>query len=403
MQVYADVLKIPSMRWQSVVDFVVLSTVIYWLLDWARQTRVLRLFMGIGGLVLAGSAARRLDLVVTAWILHVAAIAAVVLLVVVYHIEIGHALTRLDPLNRLVRSLPAEQLSDQLAIAEAVFSMAATRRGALIVLTGKDPVGNIVNGGVPLGGSVSKEILEAIFRRVSPVHDGAVIIDNGRISRVGVFLPLTSREDLPKYYGTRHRAAIGLAEQSDARVIVVSEERCEVSLVEGTRIYLAENSNQLVELMQTAGHPAPLPSKHRLLTRLYSNLRLKLSALGIASLIWGLVFMTGSSVRTFTVPIEFENVPTGLEISEPANDVLAVQLRAATRLFTTLDESHLVVRADLRGMTEGVHDIEVTPDNLNLPPGISLEKAVPRALRVRLVPRQSDSQANPNPAGEGPT
>jgi diadenylate cyclase len=382
----ANLLKISSIRWQSVVDFVVLSIVIYWLLDWARQTRVLRLFVGIGCLVLTGSAARRLDLIVTAWILHVAAIAAVLLLVVVYHTEIRQALTRLDPLSRLVRSLPV-QLPDQLAIAEAVFSMAATCRGALIVLAGKDSLGNIVNGGVPLGWAVSKEILEAIFRKVSPVHDGAVIIENGRISRVGVFLPLTSREDLPKYYGTRHRAAIGLAEQSDAKVIVVSEERGEVSLVEGPRVYPAENSDRLVELMQTADPPSPLPTRQRLLNSLYRNLRLKLSALGIASLIWGLVFMTGTSVRTFTVPVEFENVPVGLEISEPANNLLVVQLRAATQLFATLDESQLVIRIDLRGMTGGVHSIEVKPDNLNLPPGISLEKAVPRALRIRLVPR----------------
>jgi len=385
MSISFDLLKIPSIRWQGVVDFLVLTTVIYWLLDWARQTRVLRLFMGIGGLVLTGSVARRLDLVVTAWILHMAALAAVVLLVVVYHTEIGHALTRLDPLSRLVRSLP-EQLSDRLAIAEAVFSMAGARRGALIVLAGKDSLDNILNGGVPLGGSVSKEILEAIFRKVSPVHDGAVIIEQGRISRVGVFLPLSSRENLPKYYGTRHRAAIGLAEQSDARVIVVSEERGEVSLVEGSRVHLVQNSDRLTELMQTVGHPAPLPSRQRLLTHVHRNLRLKLSAAGIASLIWALVFMTGSSVRSFTVPIEFENVPVGLEISEPAGDVLVVQLRAASRLFTTLDESQLVLRVDLRGMSQGVHSIKVTADNLNLPPGISLEKAVP-AFRVRLVPR----------------
>ena len=382
----ADLVKLSSIRWQSVVDFLVLSTVIYWLLDWARQTRVLRLFVGIGCLVLTGSAARRLDLIVTAWILHVAAIAAVLLLVVVYHTEIRHALTRLDPLSRLVRSLPV-QLPDQLAISQAVFSMAETHRGALIVLAGKDPLENIVYGGVPLGGSVSKEILEAIFRKVSPVHDGAVIIENDRISRVGAFLPLTSRENLPKYYGTRHRAAIGLAEQTDARVIVVSEERGEVSLAEGRQIYLAENSDRLVELMQWADPPARRQSRQRLLTSLYSNLRLKLSALGIATLIWGIVFMTGASVRTFTVPIEFENVPAGLVISEPSNDVLVVQLRAAARLFATLDESQLVLRVDLRGMTEGFHSIKVSPDDLNLPPGISLEKAVPRTLRVRLVTR----------------
>jgi diadenylate cyclase len=397
MQAAADLLKIPWVRWQSIVDFIVLSTTIYWLLDWARQTRVLRFFVGIGGMILAGSVARRLDLVVTAWILHMAAIAAVVLLVVVYHTEIGHALTRLDPLNRLMRSAPAEQLSDRTAIAEAVFSLASVRRGALIVLTGNDLVWNTVNGGVPLGGSVSKEILEAIFRKLSPLHDGAVIVENGRIARVGVYLPLSHRENLPRHYGTRHRAAIGLAEQCDARVIVVSEERGEVSLFEGTTVHLVQNCAQLVELMEGAGHAPPLPPKAGLLARLSGNLSLKLSAVGIACLIWVLVFLSGSSVRTFMVPVEFGNLPAGLEVSEPVNDVLAVQLRAATRLFATLDESQLVVRVDLLGMKEGVHNVEVEAANLNLPPGIFLEQAVPDVLKVQLVPRSSSRVQRPPP------
>lgn len=130
-------LHIPMIRWQSPVDFVVLIVVVYWLLRWASQTRVLRLFVGIAGLVITGSLARQLGLIVTAWILHMAAIAAVVLLVVVYHSEIRHALSHLDPLNRLVRTEPLGQTSDKVAIAEAAFALADIRRGALIVLTGR--------------------------------------------------------------------------------------------------------------------------------------------------------------------------------------------------------------------------------------------------------------------------
>jgi len=190
-------------RWQNIVDFLVLVTVIYWLLRWGRQTRVLRLFVGIGALVLTGSLARQLDLIVTAWVLHVAAIAAVVLLVVVYHSEIRHALAHLDPLNRLVRRMPSEPTSEGIAIAQTAFALAATKRGALMILARKDSLKNLLTGGVPLEGMISREILDAIFRKVSPVHDGAVVIEAGRISRVGVFLPLTSREDLPNHWLSR--------------------------------------------------------------------------------------------------------------------------------------------------------------------------------------------------------
>jgi len=282
-------------RWQNIVDFLVLVTVIYWLLRWGRQTRVLRLFVGIGALVLTGSLARQLDLIVTAWVLHVAAIAAVVLLVVVYHSEIRHALAHLDPLNRLVRWMPSEPTSEGIAIAQTAFALAATKRGALMILARKDSLKNLLTGGVPLEGMISREILDAIFRKVSPVHDGAVVIEAGRISRVGVFLPLTSREDLPNYYGTRHRAAIGLAEQSDAKVIVVSEERGEVSLVEDSVIRRMENVTDLIQQMPRAGTSESSLSSRKIRARLFGNLKLKVLAFGMASLIWGLVFMTGLS------------------------------------------------------------------------------------------------------------
>src|SRR5437773_4024657 len=374
-------------RWQNIVDFLVLVTVIYWLLRWGRQTRVLRLFVGIGALVLTGSLARQLDLIVTAWVLHVAEIAAVVLLVVVYHSEIRPALTHLDPLNRLVRRMPSEPTSEGIAIAQTAFALAATKRGALMILARKDSLKNLLTGGVPLEGMISREILDAIFRKVSPVHDGAVVIEAGRISRVGVFLPLTSREDLPNYYGTRHRAAIGLAEQSDAKVIVVSAERGEVSLVEESVIRRMENVTDLIQQMPRAGTSESSLSSRKIRARLFGNLKLKVLASGMASLIWGLVFMTGVSVRTFTAPIEYENVPAGLEITDPSNTMLAVQLRAATRLFNTLDENQLVVRVNLLGMKEGLHVIAVESQNLNLPPGISLEQATPPTLTVLLIRR----------------
>jgi len=382
-------LPTPFLNWRNIADFIVLTTVAYWLLNWARKTRVLRLLAGISALVLLGSLAGRLELVITAWIFHLAAIASVLLLVVVYHVEIRHALARLDPLNRLVHAMPLESISDSAAIAEAAFSLAASHRGALIVLTGRDRLDNLLHGGIPLGGSISREILEAVFRKVSPVHDGAVVIEGGRIARVGVVLPLTRREDLPLRFGTRHRAAFGLTEQSDARVIVVSEQRGEVSLAEDAAIKRLESASALALQIQSTDHASSSSSHRRVFEFLFADVKLKSIALAIAALIWGLVFMGGSSVRTFVVPIEFEDVPRGLEVSDSSSDVLSVQLRGATRLFSTLEQSQLVVTVNLNGMHQGVYSILVGEANLHLPPGIFLERALPATIRVRLEPRPS--------------
>src|SRR2546426_5699567 len=177
------------------------------------------------------------------------------------------------------------------------------------------------------------DALPIFFRKVSPVHDGAVVIEAGRISRVGVFLPLTSREDLPNYYGTRHRAAIGLAEQSDAKVIVVSEERGQVSLVEDSVIHRMENVTELIQQMPRAGTSESSLSSRKIRARLFGNLKLKVLAFGMASLIWGLVFMTGVSVRTFTAPIEYENVPAVRGMPDPCNTMPPVQPRGTSRIF----------------------------------------------------------------------
>ena len=172
-----------------------------------------------------------------------------------------------------------------------------------------------------------------------------------------------------------------------ARFSVVSEERGEVSLVEDSVIRRMENVTDLIQQMPRAGTSEPSLSSRKIRARLFGNLKLKVLAFGMASLIWGLVFMTGVSVRTFTAPIEYENVPAGLEITDPSNTMLAVQLRAATRLFNTLDENQLVVRVNLLGMKEGLHVIAVESQNLNLPPGISLEQATPPTLTVLLIRR----------------
>lgn len=377
-------LNLTQLRWQNPVDFLVLATVIYWLLHWGRQTRALRFLIGIGAMVMTGSLSYRLDLILTAWVLHVSAGATIVLLVVVYHAEIRHALAHLDLINRWIKSSNTIQLTDRSTIAEASFSLAASRLGALIVLAGQDSLDDLISGGVPLGGLISREILESIFRKGSPIHDGAVIIENGRIARVGAFLPLSGREDLPMIFGTRHRAAIGLAENSDATVIVVSEERGEVSLVRGSHFQKIERAPDLARHIELLAGSSLQGSKAKGRWRLFRNWRLKLASLAIAGLIWTLIFATGTSVRTYSVPIEYQNVPAGCEVSSPSSGFISVQLRAASWLFGAMNWQRLVITVDLKGIPVGHRKIEIAAQNLDLPPGILFEQAFPSSLQFNL-------------------
>lgn len=379
------------LRWQNVVDLIVLTAFVYWLLRLGRQTRVLRMVTGIGGLLLLGMLARRLDLPFTAWLMQLGAIVSVLLLVLLYYAEIRYALTHLDPFTRLARPEILGKTSDLRALAEAAFALADARRGALIVLVGKSSLDHLLTGGVPLGGKISQEIIEAIFRKVSPVHDGATIIDGSQISRVGVFLPLTRRTDLPNYYGTRHRSALGLAEQSDALVIVVSEERGEVSVVQGKDIHPVKQAAELLESLQSFS-PGALPAnKHSLPKRLFSDWKLKLVALCLSVLIWTLVFPASENLRTFTVPMEFQHVPAGLEVAQPSSSVLVVQLRGAKWFYNEINVNRLVAKIDLENATEGIQTLVIQAQMFDLPSGIVLERVTPPVLTVRLIRHQKSN------------
>ena len=386
------ILKNIFVSWQSIVDFLVLTTVIYLLLILGKKTHVLRIVIGIVGLVALGSLAHYLQLPITARVLHLAAITSVALLILVYYPEIRYALIHLDPFRRLMRPRPLGRTSDMVAISNAVFSLAEAHRGALIVLREKDSIDHLLVGGIPLDGQISKEILEAIFQIPSPVHDGAVVIEDGKISRVGVFLPLTNKSDLPNYYGTRHRAALGLTEQSDAIVIAVSEERGEVSLASRSNLGRIEQSSDLIEQIRSFNRPSHTLSGRKFHRRVFRNWRLKLSALCIATLVWVLLFLSGDAVRTFTIPIEFENVPAGLEVAESSPSAVVAQLKAMAWFYSSLDVPSMVAKVDLKGINEGLHTVTVGENNLDLPTGISLEQISPPTINIRLVRQHAGSK-----------
>jgi uncharacterized protein (TIGR00159 family) len=201
--------------------------------------------------------ARHFDLVLTSWVLDGAAILAIVVLLLVFQAELRRFFMRLDSLLNW-RSQEASRLAETYqSISQAAFRLASGSIGALIVVVRRNAVAELVSGGITLEAGVSPEILEAIFQKTSPVHDGAVIVRGDRMVRAAAVLPLTDRERVPSYYGTRHRAAMGLSERCDALVVVVSEERAEVTLMEARRIVRFDDEQKLAQTLEKlCAHPA---------------------------------------------------------------------------------------------------------------------------------------------------
>jgi diadenylate cyclase len=374
-----------AFHWQSVIDFIVLASALYLLLRWSRQARALRLALAILGLRVGALLARQLDLVITSWVLDAATVIALLSLIVVFQPELRRALMRFDISGRGTQTPHGSTL---FAVGAAAWSLAQARCGALIVIARKDSLAELVSGGVTLGGHVSTGVLTAVFQKASPVHDGAVIIEGESIARVGVILPLTQRTQIRDRFGTRHRAGLGLAERSDALVVVCSEERGEVTLMWADQVRLMKSAEELVSTMGTLiernlSHPA-----FSLAALRSPETVLKGTAVALAALVWSLTFLfPGRSVRVRTIPVEFTNVPAGLTIAAPSTDTLEVWLRGSQFLFETVNLEAMVARCDLGAAHEGLNAIALAPGAIETPLGIRVETVAPQQIRVRLLSR----------------
>ncbi len=219
-------------RWfRDTVDILLVYYIFYRLLLIIKGTRAFQMLLGIGFIVLTFVASQTLEFYTLDWLIHSFWSQIVIAVVILFQPEIRRALAHVGE-RRFFRSLsPVESSKFIEEIVKASVSMANKRIGALLVLERETDLSTIVEMGTNLDARVSKELLTSIFLPYSPIHDGAAIIRNGRIVAAGCFLPLTLSTSIPKTLGTRHRAAVGLTEETDAVVVVVSEETGEISVV----------------------------------------------------------------------------------------------------------------------------------------------------------------------------
>ena len=381
-------------RWQIAVDFLVLTVALYALLRWASSARALRIALAVVGLHALALLAQRLDLVVTSWVLDGSALLAIALLLLIFQPELRRAFMQLDSALQHWPKEPAALSERNRVIARAAFDLARNRIGALIVMIRRDSIVELTEGGVVLDAAIAPELLIAIFQKVSPLHDGAVIVDGDHLSKAGVVLPLTQRQDVPGRYGTRHRAGMGLAERCDALVTVVSEERGEVTLMQERNVQPIENPEELTAALEELQGPSRKNALALFGRFFLTDLRLKLTALGLAGLIWSMSFLaSGSTIRRITVPVEFSNVPEGMEVSDQSADSLEVQVRGSPWIMDSVSISNLIARFDLSALRPGRHTLALAPGMLELPPGIVVDKLMPDKIRVVLVP--SPNQTSP--------
>jgi diadenylate cyclase len=228
-----------GLRWRDALDVLLVALILYRLLLAFRGTRAAQMLVGLGMLLAGALVAHRLELRAIGWLVDTVLTSWLVLLVVLFQPELRRALARLGQgrfLEVLLGSSRAERTELVDEAVRATVTLAARRIGALIVIERTGGLRQYAELGVPLDAVASADLLESLFLPNSPLHDGAVLVEGTRIAAAGCFLPLSRTPDIARPLGSRHRAALGISEETDAVALVVSEETGRTSLAVDGRI-----------------------------------------------------------------------------------------------------------------------------------------------------------------------
>lgn len=215
---------------RDVIDIALVTLGVYWLLLLIKGTRAVQILIGLLLLLGASLASQAFELTTLQWILDNFLASAVLIIIVLFQADIRRALARVGRgVFPAVSQREETQLAEEIARAAQVLAQRAI--GALIVVERETHVLDLIEAGTEIDAVLKRDLLISLFLPASPLHDGAVLVQGGRVAQAGCILPLTMREDLPEGVGTRHRAAVGITEESDAVAVVVSEETGSLSVV----------------------------------------------------------------------------------------------------------------------------------------------------------------------------
>ncbi|SHN73010.1 diadenylate cyclase CdaA [Desulfovibrio litoralis] len=242
-----------SIDWRDIIDILIVTFILYRFLTIVRGKRVLSIIYGVLILNLVYIASNELGLYTLNWLLSYFLGSLFLVVVIIFQKDIRTALATMGANNIFLRFFSKSKNEHNSMIDSVVRSaskMAGQSIGALIVIEKNMQLGEFLTKGVMLNADVSSDLLQAIFYPKNPLHDGAAIIRKDKILAAACILPLSSKQG-KESFGTRHRAAIGISEESDAVVVVVSEERGEVSVVYKANLEVVSNLRHLSEILKT--------------------------------------------------------------------------------------------------------------------------------------------------------
>jgi uncharacterized protein (TIGR00159 family) len=371
----------------DIIDILLVGVLLYTAMAWVRTTRAAFVLRGMFVLAVIYLIARQFDLQLTAWIFQGFFAIFLIVVVVIFQEELRQFFERVAVWSWRANASPALQSETTRVLVRTVVDLAKDRIGALIVVRGNDPLARHIVGGIPLDGKLSEPLLKSIFDAHSPGHDGAVIVEQDRISRFAAHLPLSKDLEQLANVGTRHSAALGLAELTDAMAIVVSEERGTISVAVDGRLQELNSPQELVGLLEEfleKKYPVQ-QSRWTPVEHLRENWQGKAIALALAIGFW-YVFVPGSKVveATYKLPVQVQNLPPEYELESVQPPEVAVTFSGPRRSFYFFRPKRLRVTVDASAAGLGRRTFTISEQNIRHPADLRLEDVKPPTLRISL-------------------
>lgn len=380
----------PTIRIQDILDILIMSVLVYQLYSWFRRSRAIQVLAGLGVVIAFFFLTRLTGLQMTSWVLQQLETVMIVLVVVVFQNEIRQALYRFSLLRELVGGSAQTRQTSAAVISEAVFELAAERTGAIIVFQRQDPLDEHLLHGVTLDAQISLPLVRNLFHNGTPLHDGAILIRNERIIMASCLLPLSEDSSLPQQYGTRHRAALGLSERSDAIVVVVSEERGEVSLAVGTELKAIPTPAILQQRLEELLAPPATTPRMPVVQRLLTDLGPKSAILVGVTAVWLLLAARPGEVAIVPATLTFHGLPDGMALVRANPEEVTVRVRSSSGLAPSPRQLDLTADLDLSSVQEGQNSLRLTASQIRAPSGVTVVGVEPSTVRVtvRSLPRK---------------
>jgi diadenylate cyclase len=375
----------PTITAPEIIDIIFVSILLYTAIVWAQRTRAAFVVRGIVILGAIYIVARYLDLQMTAWVFQGFFAIFLIMIVVIFQEELRQLFEQIALWSLGRKRIPALGSNASDILVRTLADLAKEHVGALVVIRGNDPLERHITGGIPLEGKLSGPLLKSIFDPHSPGHDGAVLIEQDQITRFAAHLPLSKDLRQLANVGTRHSAALGLAELADALCLVVSEERGKISVARDGRLREMENLQQLGAVIQVflrEKFPSKEPGKISL--QLFrENWIAKAVAVSLAIGFW-YIFVPGSKTIqvNYRIPVSVENVPADIKVEEIEPSQISATFTGPRRAFYLLDTRKIKVTVDVALTELGRRNFPITEQNIRYPKELTLQDISPSTLRL---------------------